>query len=159
MKTVQAVFVYFLLLSFSTMSAQYGNNGYGNNGYGNNGYGNNGYGRGNSMNQMSQNREPQKPEEIPVEVTVAKIMERMTPSLELDALQEIAVANVITESIRSQGILMKDDSNQEQKLKEFQALSETTDRKIKEFLNADQIEKYKAMKDDRTSPKKKKRKK
>lgn len=154
MKTVQAVFVYFLLLSFSTMSAQYGNNG-----YGNNGYGNNGYGRGNSMNQMSQNREPQKPEEIPVEVTVAKIMERMTPSLELDALQEIAVANVITESIRSQGILMKDDSNQEQKLKEFQALSETTDRKIKEFLNADQIEKYKAMKDDRTSPKKKKRKK
>ena len=83
----------------------------------------------------------------------------MTPSLELDALQEIAVANVITESIRSQGILMKDDSNQEQKLKEFQALSETTDRKIKEFLNADQIEKYKAMKDDRTSPKKKKRKK
>ncbi|MDG1871624.1 hypothetical protein [Flavobacterium frigidarium] len=154
MKTVQAAFVYFLLLSFSTMSAQYGNNG-----YGNNGYGNNGYGRGNSMNQMSQNREPQKPEEIPVEVTVAKIMERMTPSLELDALQEIAVANVITESIRSQGILMKDDSNQEQKLKEFQALSETTDRKIKEFLNADQIEKYKAMKDDRTSPKKKKRKK
>lgn len=154
MKTVQAAFVYFLLLSFITMSAQYGNNG-----YGNNGYGNNGYGRGNSMNQMSQNREPQKPEEIPVEVTVAKIMERMTPSLELDALQEIAVANVITESIRSQGILMKDDSNQEQKLKEFQALSETTDRKIKEFLNADQIEKYKAMKDDRTSPKKKKRKK
>ncbi|MBU2060956.1 MAG: hypothetical protein KKH44_03780 [Bacteroidetes bacterium] len=154
MKTVQAAFVYFLFLSFSTMSAQYGNNG-----YGNNGYGNNGYGRGNSMNQMSQNREPQKPEEIPVEVTVAKIMERMTPSLELDALQEIAVANVITESIRSQGILMKDDSNQEQKLKEFQALSETTDRKIKEFLNADQIEKYKAMKDDRTSPKKKKRKK
>lgn len=154
MKTVQAAFVYFLLLSYSTMSAQYGNNG-----YGNNGYGNNGYGRGNSMNQMSQNREPQKPEEIPVEVTVAKIMERMTPSLELDALQEIAVANVITESIRSQGILMKDDSNQEQKLKEFQALSETTDRKIKEFLNADQIEKYKAMKDDRTSPKKKKRKK
>lgn len=154
MKTVQAAFVYFLLLSFSTMSAQYGNNG-----YGNNGYGNNGYGRGNSMNQMSQNREPQKPEEIPVEVTVAKIMERMTPSLELDALQEIAVANVITESIRSQGILMKDDSNQEQKLKEFQALSETTDRKIKEFLNADQIEKYKALKDDRTSPKKKKRKK
>ena len=154
MKTVQAAFVYFLLLSFCTMSAQYGNNG-----YGNNGYGNNGYGRGNSMNQMSQNREPQKPEEIPVEVTVAKIMERMTPSLELDALQEIAVANVITESIRSQGILMKDDSNQEQKLKEFQALSETTDRKIKEFLNADQIEKYKAMKDDRTSPKKKKRKK
>ncbi|MEZ7516587.1 hypothetical protein [Flavobacterium frigidarium] len=136
------------------MPAQYGNNG-----YGNNGYGTNGYGRGNSMNQMSQNREPQKPEEIPVEVTVAKIMERMTPSLELDALQEIAVANVITESIRSQGILMKDDSNQEQKLKEFQALSETTDRKIKEFLNADQIEKYKAMKDDRTSPKKKKRKK
>ncbi|MDG2433263.1 hypothetical protein [Flavobacterium sp.] len=154
MKTVQAVFVYFLLLSFSTMSAQYGNNG-----YGNNGYGNNGYGRGNSMNQMSQNREPEKPKEIPVEVTVGKIMERMKASLELDALQEIAIANVITESLRSQGILMKDESNQEQKVKEYEALSETTDRKIKEFLNADQIEKFKALKEDRTTPTKKRRRK
>ena len=154
MKTVQAAFVYFLLLSFSTMSSQYGNNG-----YGNNGYGNNGYGRGNSMNQMSQNREPEKPKEIPVEVTVGKIMERMKASLELDALQEIAIANVITESLRSQGILMKDESNQEQKVKEYEALSETTDRKIKEFLNADQIEKFKALKEDRTTPTKKRRRK
>lgn len=154
MKTVQAAFVYFFLLSFGTISAQYGNNG-----YGNNGYGNNGNGRGNSMNQMNQNREPEKPKEIPVEVTVGKIMERMKASLELDALQEIAIANVITESLRSQGILMKDESNQEQKVKEYEALSETTDRKIKEFLNADQIEKYKALKEDRTTPTKKRRRK
>lgn len=150
MKTVQITFALFFLLTFSNMSAQYGNSGYGNNGYGNNG-------RSNSMSQMSQNREPEKPKEIPIEVTVAKIMEKIKPALDLDALQEIAIANVLTESIRSQGILLKDDSNQEQKLKEFEALSETTDRKIKEFLNEDQKEKYKTLNEENASSKKKRR--
>ncbi|MBE0390935.1 hypothetical protein HNQ02_002153 [Flavobacterium sp. 7E] len=151
MKTFQAIIVVFFLLTLTSVSAQYGNNGYGN------GYGNSGYGRNGGMNQMSQNREPEKPKEIPIEVTVGKIMEKIKPALDLDALQEIAIANVLTESIRSQGILLKDESNQEQKIKEFEALSETTDRKIKEFLNEDQKEKYKALNEENASSKKKRR--
>jgi hypothetical protein len=150
MKTIQIVFVLALmLLSINTVSAQYGNNGYGNNGYGNNG-------RNNRMNQMPQGPSQDKPKEIPVEVTVGKIMEKLTPELNLDVLQEIAISNVITESMRSQGILLKAETSQEQKVKEIQALSETTDRKINEFLNEDQKIKYKELNEN--SNKKKSRK-
>ena len=148
MKTIQTVFVLALLLfSFTTVSAQYGNNGYNNGGYG-------GSGR---MNQMNHESSQEKPKEIPAEVTIAKIMEKLKPALDLDALQEIAISNVLTQSMRTQGILMKTESGQEQKILEFQALSETTDRKVNEFLNEDQKIKYKAFKEDSKNPKKSKR--
>ena len=151
MKTVQNVIILaILLLSIPTVNAQYGNNGYGSNGYGRRG-------GMSQMNQAGSSREQDKPKEIPVEVTVGKIMERIKPELNLDALQEIAIANVLTESIRSQGILLKGDSNQEQKFKEIQALSETTDRKIKEFLNDDQKEKYKLLNEENSKKSKKRR--
>jgi hypothetical protein len=92
---------------------------------------------------MNQNQTPSKPKEIPIEVTVGKIMENIKTELELDQLQEIAISNVVAESIREQGILLKAETNQEQKAKEIQALSETTNRKINEFLNEDQKIKYK----------------
>ncbi|MGO4822663.1 MULTISPECIES: hypothetical protein [unclassified Flavobacterium] len=151
MKTVQNVIILaILLLSIPTVNAQYGNNGYGSNGYGRRG-------GMSQMNQVGSSREQDKPKEIPVEVTVGKIMERIKPELNLDALQEIAIANVLTESIRSQGILLKGDSNQEQKFKEIQALSETTDRKIKEFLNDDQKEKYKLLNEENSKKSRKRR--
>ncbi|MBC5836583.1 hypothetical protein [Flavobacterium muglaense] len=152
MKTIKTILVLaVVLLSINSASAQYGNNGYGG---GNNGYGG---GRMSQMSQMNQAPSDNKPKEIPVEVTVGKIMERITPALSLDALQEIAIANVITESIRSQAILMKDKSGQEQKIEEIKALSETTDRKINEFLNADQKVKYKALNEESKNPKKSRR--
>ena len=136
MKKIQALAITtLLLLTFNCVSAQYGNG----NGYGN-GYGN-GSGRNNQMSQMNQT--PSKPKEIPAEVTVGKIMEGLKKELELDQLQEIAISNVLIESMRDQGMLMKSESNQEQKAKEFQALSETTNRKVNEFLNEDQKVKYK----------------
>ncbi len=158
MKSLQKAFVLTLiLLSISTVSAQYGNNGYGNNGYGNNGYGGGGYGgRSNQMNQ-NYDRTPDKPKEIPVEVTIGKIMEKLKPALNLDALQEIAISNVLAESLRSQGILMKAESSQEQKVLEFKALSEITDSKVNEYLNEDQKIKYKAFKEDTNKPKKSRR--
>jgi hypothetical protein len=155
MKSIQKAFVLALiLLSISTVSAQYGNNGYGNNGYGNGGYG----GRSNQMNQ-NYDRTPEKPKEIPVEVTIGKIMEKLKPELNLDALQEIAISNVFAESLRSQGILMKAESSQEQKILEFKALSEITDSKVNEYLNEDQKIKYKALKEDNNKPKKSRKKK
>lgn len=156
MKTIQSILVgAFVLLSINTISAQYGNSGYGN------GYGNS-YGGSGGMNRMngggmSQDRSHDKPKEIPVEVTVGKIMEKLKTELKLDALQEIAISNVLTESIKTQGVLIKAESSQEQKIKEIQALSETTDRKVKEFLNDDQKEKYKVFKEESNNPKKSRR--
>lgn len=153
MKTIQILFVLALmLLSIDTASAQYGNNG-----YSNGGYGGGGYGRNNRMNQMPQGPSQDKPKEIPVEVTVGKIMEKLKPELNLDVLQEIAISNVLIESIRSQGILLKAETAQDQKIKEIQALSETTDRKINDFLNEDQKVKYKALNEKSNTKKKSRR--
>lgn len=156
MKALQTAITSLLLLfSIQTISAQYGNNGYGNGG----GYGggDSGYG-GNRMSQLNQESQ-EKPKEIPVEVTVAKIMEGMKPALNLDELQVIAISNVLTESIREQGILLKQNYSQEDQIKNFQALSETTDRKITDFLSKEQKEKFIIYKEDRKNPKKDKSKK
>lgn len=141
-----------LTLTISTVNAQYG---YGN-GYGQ-GYGN-GYGSG-RMNRDTQMQDtPQKPKEIPVEVTVAEIMKTMKPELNLDALQEIAIGNILKESLREQGILLKDENtSQEQKSKEIQVLSETMTRKINEYLSPEQRELYKKINEEKHSSKKSKK--
>lgn len=158
MRTIQTIAIsVFVLFSINIVSAQYGNNGYGGNGYGGNGYGGS-----NGMNQMgssmSQQSQPEKPKEIPAEVTVAKVMEEMKPALNLDELQVIAISNVLTESIRTQGVLLKQEYSQDEQMKNFQALSETTDRKINQFLNQEQKEKYLVFKEDRKNQKKTKSK-
>jgi hypothetical protein len=109
---------------------------------------------------MGQDRQPQKPREIPVEETVGKIMDQFKTEINLDELQVIAISNVFTESIREQGILLKNESNsQEDKIKEIQALSETTNRKIMGFLNPDQKEKFLVLIEENKNPKKAKSKK
>ena len=156
MKTIKTFLAsLFILISINTISAQYGNNGYGGNGYGN------GYGNNSGMSQMggmNQNSQPEKPKEIPAEVTVAKIMEDMKPAVGLDELQAIAISNVLIESLNTQGRILKQDSTQDEQIKDFQALAENTDRKIINFLNKDQKEKYLAFKEERKNPKKSKSK-
>lgn len=155
MKTIKTVTVsVFVLFSINIVSAQYRNNGYGNGG-GMNQMGNGMNQMGSSMNQQSQ---PEKPKEIPVEVTVGKVMEEMKPALNLDELQVIAISNVLAESMRTQGVLLKQQYSQEDQMKNFQALSETTDRKINQFLSPEQKEKYIVFKEDRKSQKKSKEK-
>jgi hypothetical protein len=56
-------------------------------------------------------------------------MERLKPDLILDELQ-VAISNILTESIKSQGMLIKAEVSQEEKIKTSPVLSETTDRKI-----------------------------
>lgn len=159
MKTIQSIFVLvIMLLSINTISAQYGN-GYGGGGYGGNGYGGGGYGnQGGRDRGLSQDNPPDKPKEIPVEVTVAKIMDEMKVAVNLDELQVIAISNVLIESMKSQGMILKIVTNQEDQIKDFKALAETTDRKINEFLNEDQKPKYIAFKEDRKIQKKSKSK-
>lgn len=139
------------LLFCNEISAQFGN-----------GFGN---GNGNGMmnrrmgNGMDQTRQPEKPKEIPVEVTVGKIMERLTPELSLDELQKIAIGNILTESIKTQGMLIKAEVSQEEKMNNIKVLSETTDKKILDLLNPAQKEKFTAMNNEAKNPKKTKNKK
>jgi hypothetical protein len=153
MRTRQTFLVFaFILLSITSVFAQYGRNGYGG------GYGGNGYGGG--MNQMgsamSQQSQPEKPKEIPADVSAAKIVEEMKPALNLDELQVIAIKNVLIESLNTQGRILKQDSTQDEQIKDFQALSESTDRKINQFLSKEQKEKYLVFKEDRKNQKKSK---
>lgn len=150
--------ILFLLFACNTIFAQYGGYGGGYGGYGG-GYG----GYGGRMSQMGSmggmNQHQEKPKEIPVEVTAGKIMEQLKPELKLDALQEIAIANILTESIKSQGAIIKQEISQDDKVKEIQTLSELTDSKIKQLLTQTQKDKYKAMQEDAKNPKKSKKKK
>ncbi|BFM41891.1 hypothetical protein CFS9_05320 [Flavobacterium sp. CFS9] len=164
MKPIQSLFIlFFTLLCFNSVSAQYGN-GY-NNGYG--GYGN-GYGRGGGMGMdrsMMGGPQPNtsKPKEVPVEETVGKIVEQMKPEVNLDELQVIAISNVLVDSMREQGILLKNESSsQDQKIEQIKALRESTTKKITAFLNPDQVPKYTAFMDNfkeikKTSKSKKKK--
>jgi len=160
--TLNLIVFVFTLFCFNTISAQYGgyNNGYG---YGN-GYG--GYGRGGGMGMdrsmmagPSQGTQS-KPKETPPEEIAAIIIEQMKPQVNLDELQAIAISNVLAESIREQGILLKNESSsQDQKIEQIKALKESTDKKISAFLNPDQIEKYKTFMDTFKDMKKSKSKK
>ncbi len=140
-----------VLFSINSVFAQFGNNGFGN-----------GMNRqNNGMNQMNQGIPDEKPEEVPVEKTVAEIMERMKPEFNLDELQVIAISNVLKESIMEQRRLLKQKFSEEDQIKNFEALSEITDRKIVAFLNKDQKASYFIFKETKNSnkPKSKKKKK
>jgi hypothetical protein len=113
----------------------------------------------NQMGSMSQQpTEPEKPKEIPAEVIAAKYMENMKPAVGLDELQVIAISNVLVESIHSQGRITKLNLQDEALMNEYKALMETTDRKIINFLNKDQKEKYLTFKEQAQQPKKPKSK-
>jgi hypothetical protein len=150
MKIVQSLAISaFVLLSIQTVSAQYGNNGYGGGAYG-------GSGRMNSG--MNQDRSQDKPREIPAEETISKIMLKLKPAVGLDELQEIAIANILLESIKRQGVILKQETNQSDQMKDIQILSENTERRIVELLNEDQKEKYKIFSEESRNPKKSRKK-
>ncbi|KAF2332565.1 hypothetical protein [Flavobacterium daemonense] len=137
----------FTLCCINAASAQYGG-GYGgyNNGYGG-GYGS-GYGRGGGMGMdrsmmAGPQSAPSKPKEIPAQETASRIVEQMKPELNLDELQAIAITNVLADSVKEQGVLLKNESSsQSEKMEQIKALRESTNKKITAFLNPDQIEKY-----------------
>jgi hypothetical protein len=139
----------FFLLAINTVSAQYGNSGYG--------YGNS-YGRNNRMSQMnSAGPEKSQPKEIPVEVTVGKITDRLKTELALDELQVIAISNILTQSMRTQGIIIKQETtSQEDKIKDIKALSDITDSKVMVLLNKEQKEKYIILSEEMKNSKKSK---
>ncbi|OXA85352.1 hypothetical protein [Flavobacterium hercynium] len=169
MKSIQSIILLvFGLLCYTSVSAQYGN-GY-NNGYG----GGSGYGNGRGMGGMgtagmdrslmqAQQTNPKKQKETPAEEIAAQLVEQMKPEVKLDELQAIAITNVLADSMKEQGVLLKNESSsQEKKIEQINALREVTNKKITAFLNPDQVEKYTNfmdnLKDDKKSKSKKKKK-
>jgi hypothetical protein len=150
MNFIKSLFIFTIVLSSSIEgSAQFGNGGF-NNGAGNNRRMNSG---------MGEQRTPEKPKEIPIEVTVAKIIEQIKAPLTLDELQVIALSNILIENMRTQGMLLKAEVSQEDKMANLKVLAEVTDRKIMELLNAYQKEKFKALNEEAKKPKRSKKKK
>lgn len=138
MQTIQrTAIIGFMVLSMNSISAQYGNNGYG------------GSNRMNQMNSGIPSGGQQSPKEIPVEVTVGKIMERLKTELTLDELQVIAISNIMTESVKKGEVLSKKEMPQEDKIKEMQAEAEATDIKVMYLLYKNQKEKYTILIEDR----------
>ncbi len=74
--------------------------------------------------------------------------------LSLDELQFVAIRQIILESARTEGIIMKKEDSDENKMKALTALSDTTDAKVRALLNPDQIEKLETY---RLNPNKKKK--
>ena len=141
MKTIQKIVTFgCIVLAVNTISAQFGNNGMGNPNRMN--QMNNGMGMPNQNNQSA-------PKEVPVEVTVSKIIENLKTELTLDELQVIAISNIMTESVKKNEVLRRKEMPQEDKIKEMQAETEATDIKVMYLLYKNQKEKYNTLIEDR----------
>ncbi len=90
------------------------------------------------INQKNQRAEFEKTKNQNIEKTISGLKK----DLELDALQEIAIKQLLNENIAAQGIIVKKEENQEEKIKALKSLSESTDTKIMALLNKSQKEKY-----------------
>lgn len=84
-------------------------------------------------------------------------MMRLKEDLKLDDLQLIAIKNEILKSYKQVDILLKKEFSEEDKNKQMIAIQENTEKTILSYLNAEQKEKYMALKNEK--PKKKEDKK
>ncbi len=136
-----------LIFSANTINAQFGQGGQGG-GFGQNGRGQSGggfdqIGSGQRDNTPTEESDKSKKERLDKEVA------KMKDELKLDELQVIVVQNILAENQKKQIILFKKEIPQDEKIAEIVALSESTDRKIIEFLNKEQKTKYKDLTADR----------
>ncbi|MFN4027873.1 MAG: hypothetical protein ACK4IZ_10540 [Flavobacterium sp.] len=88
---------------------------------------------------------------------IDKQMMRLKEDLKLDDLQLIAIKNEILKSYKQVDILLKKEFSEEDKNKQMIAIQENTEKTILSYLNAEQKEKYMALKNEK--PKKKEDKK
>ncbi len=145
LKTLLAILL--LIFSTNTITAQFGQGGQGG-GFGQNGRGQSqgGFDQiGSGQRDTTPTEESDKSKKERLDKEVANIKEE----LKLDELQVIVVQNILAENQKKQIILFKKEIPQDEKITEIVALSESTDRKIIEFLNKDQKIKYKEITADR----------
>lgn len=87
-----------------------------------------------------------------------RLMEKLTPELNLDALQAIAVKQIYSENMKKQGIIMKMEISEDEKMAFFKSLSESTELKVLELLNPEQKQKFEVFKNESLTDQKKSKK-
>jgi len=132
------------------MKAQYGNNQYGNN---------NSRLRNNSYPQSTVSKPSKDDIEAAKTKRIDDIMTKLKTELSLDELQFIAIKNEIVSSNSSIEIVMKKEKSEEDKSNEIKAINEKTDKTIDSYLYANQKDKYKKLKDEKTLNKEEKKRK
>ena len=106
------------------------------------------FGRNNETNNEFQKEKRQ--EEIEKEKVkyIDKTISKLKTDIQLDALQEIAIRQIIVENSRIEGIILKKEESEQDKTKALTALYETTDTKITALLNPNQKLKYIELKEN-----------
>lgn len=87
-----------------------------------------------------------------------KLMERLKEDLNLNALQVIAIEQIYNESSKKQGIILKKEISDDDKVSALKSLGESTEKKVLDLLDAQQKEKYELIKAEANNPKKNKKK-
>lgn len=87
-----------------------------------------------------------------------KLMERLKEDLNLNALQVIAIEQIYNESSKKQGIILKKEISDDDKVSALKSLGETTEKKVLDLLDVQQKEKYELIKAEANNPKKNKKK-
>lgn len=87
-----------------------------------------------------------------------KIMEHLKEDLKLNELQVIAINQIYTESSKKQGIILKKEISDDDKVAALKSLGETTEKKVLDLLDAQQKEKFELLKIEANNPKKNKKK-
>jgi hypothetical protein len=89
---------------------------------------------------------------------IEKTMQRMTEDLQLNDLQVIAIKQIYTENSKKQGIIIKKEISDDDKIAALKSLSESTEKKVLDLLDADQKEKFELLKVEKPQRKKSKKK-
>jgi hypothetical protein len=88
-----------------------------------------------------------------------KYINQLTTDLNLNELQVIAIKQIYSESSKKQGIIMKKEISDEDKLASLKSLAESAEKKVLELLEMSQKEKYELLKVEKPKEKKKKKEK
>lgn len=153
MNKIFVVFFMLFLMTSMPIFAQYGG------GYPNGGMnGGMGGGMGGMRNSSMNNMQNQKDRERQMKANLAKMhesqekamKEKLKKELTLDELQEYAINQLLSESLKKQNaILDKEGDSQDEKIFQLEAVLSKLDSDIMTLLNKNQKVTYKAMIDDR----------
>jgi len=119
----------------------------------------------NRMMQNNQQNIPSNPErekedmEKAKQESLEKLMARLSTDLNLDALQQVAIKQIYSENVKKQGIILKKEISEEDKVALLKSLTESTELKVTTLLNREQKEKYDILKKEKFTPPTKKKKK
>jgi hypothetical protein len=75
------------------------------------------------------------------------LMIKFKEALNLDALQEVAIKQILLDDSKYRGIVIKKETDEEAKSKELQALNNKVDTSILALLNPEQQEQYRLFKE------------